>query len=199
MKKIKKHNLVRFNNSADLGTWYDNKYTEMDGGWKVGQEEALRLIEWAGFEKDGKTLLDIGCGDGDFISHITSYFKCTGIDLSAKAIEFATKRGILATFEVKDIENTTYPIWAFKYLTSIGSIEHVINLDKALSECYRIIEPGGRFLCMVPNERWQHFDQPQEQTHTDREWQKLFEKAGFITHAINRRGDLTDFLLLKPI
>lgn len=192
------HQLIEFDNSKDLGAWYDQKYTEMGGGWKVGEEEALRLIDWAGFDRSKTAkLLDIGCGDGDFVKQIDAYFDCTGIDLSAVGIEFASKMGLEAHFKVADIENTSYPIWSFKYLTSIGSIEHVINLDKALSECFRILMPQGKFLCMVPNELWKYLDQPQEQTHTDEEWSALFEKANFKIAKMNRRNDLTDFLLVK--
>jgi len=194
------HTLIQFNNSKDLGNWYDQKYTEMGGGWKIPQEEAIRLMAWADMTPDKeKTLLDIGCGDGDFLKHIHNYAKCTGIDLSSVGIEFATRMGIDAIFEVNNIENTGYAPRSFDYLTSIGSIEHVIDLDIALKECFRLLKRDGKFLCMVPNELWKYLDQPQEQTHTDQEWKIFFINAGFIIKKVNRRSDLTDFLLTKII
>jgi|SRR5581483_11259193 len=192
------HTLIKFDNSKDLGDWYNQKYTEMGGGWKIPKDEALRLMEWAGIPKDRtKRLLDIGSGDGDFIGHVADYAKCMGIDLSSVGVELASRMPVDAYFEVADIEDTGYASGVFDWLTSIGSIEHVINLPVALDECYRLLKDDGKFLCLVPNELWGYLDQPQEQTHTDEEWAKLFEAAGFIIEKVNRRNDLTDFLLKK--
>ena len=186
-------------NTKSIAEWYDNKYTEMNGGWKIGQDEALRLIEWAEFGHAFKyILLDIGCGDGDFVSYISDKFWCIGIDLSEVGIKYASDRGIKSSmFEVADIETLDYPNGYFDYLTSIGSIEHVENIDRALKSCFDLLIEGGKFLCMVPNELWIHKDQPSEQTHTDEEWTELFKKAGFKVLKVNRRNDLTDFLLTK--
>jgi len=191
------HVLVMFDNSRDLGKWYDQKYTEMGSGWSIPKEEALRLIQWAGFSLNQKKLLDIGSGDGDFISHIYDNFDCTGIDLSEVGVNFANNKGLQAKFEVMDIEQNSFKDEEFDYLTSIGSIEHVIDLDHALAECHRIVKDGGLFLCMVPNELWLYMDQPQEQTHTDEEWSEYFKRAGFEVIKMVRRSDLTDFLLKK--
>jgi ubiquinone/menaquinone biosynthesis C-methylase UbiE len=190
--------LIMFDNSKDLGAWYDKKYTEMGGGWKVGAEEANRLIDWAKLERGtGKSLLDIGCGDGDFLSHIYPDFICEGIDLSNVGIEFCRARGIGVTFWVQDIEQAFCKPERYDYLTSIGSIEHVVDLGKALARCYKILKPGGVFLVLAPNELWKYEDQPQEQTHTDEEWVELFEKAGFECTKQQRRADLTDFVFVK--
>jgi ubiquinone/menaquinone biosynthesis C-methylase UbiE len=196
------HELTKFKNSKDLGKWYDQKYTEMGGGWKVGQEEALRIIDWAEFAVDsGMDLLDIGCGDGDFIYYVCKYFQCWGIDLSAVGIKHAEKLELWpgTAFTVEDIEDTNFVSESFNYLTSLGSIEHCISIPKALAQCYRIMKNDGKFFVLVPNELWQHFDQPQETTHTDKEWAKLFTDAGFKIVKKNRRQDLTDFLLVKDI
>ena len=195
---MKSRSLIMFDNSKDLGNWYNKKYAEMGSGWSIPKEEALRLVEWAEFTKDKtKRLLDIGCGDGDFISHIIDYAICFGIDLSEYGIELAQKREIQgAFFSVGDIEQPG-DVPPFDYLTSIGSIEHCINIPKALKKCFEILKDDGKFLCMVPNELWLYDDQPQEQTHTDKEWSKLFIDAGFKIAKQNRRNDLTDFLLIK--
>lgn len=192
------HRLIKFENSTGLAEWYNDKYTEMGGGWKIPKEEALRLIDWADFEAHRvKSLLDIGCGDGDFLWHVGDLFDSDGIDLSSVGIGIAKKNVAFANFFVLDIEKSGFADNAFDYLASIGSIEHVVHLDVALKECYRIMKSDGKFLCLVPNELWTHMDQPQEQTHTDEEWIKLFNAAGFQVIKHNRRNDLTDFLLIK--
>ena len=195
--------MITFDNSTQLGEWYDKKYTEMGGGWKVGKEEALRLIKWAGFQSNiNSQLLDIGCGDGDFISHIDDKFTCIGIELSEVAWKLCKARRLNAYFYHQDIETISPHIFRdgrFDYITSIGSIEHCLDIDLALRNCHRILRDSGKFLVLVPNELWPHQDQPQEQTHTDKEWPKIFGQAGFIVAKVNRRNDLTDFLLVKKL
>jgi SAM-dependent methyltransferase len=169
----------------------------MGGGWKCGEEEANRLVDWAGFKKGkDKLLLDLGSGDGDFLLHLQDQFTCIGIDLSTVGVDFAKKSAVNAEFHVADIE-TYQHLPLFDYLATIGSIEHVIDLDRALKNCYKLLKDDGLFLALVPNELWIYEDQPQEQTHTDEEWAALFTKAGFKVMKQNRRSDLTDFLLSK--
>ncbi len=194
--------LIQFEKTEDLAAWYDQKYTEMGGGWSCPPEESNRLLDWAGIEVDKKKiLLDIGCGEGHFWEEASKRVFAMGIDISEVILKKAYSRYPAQlgkfTFQKVNIENTVFTSGHFDYLTSIGSIEHVINLDAALDECYRILNPKGKFLCLVPNELWPHMDQPQEQTHTDEGWTAIFKKAGFKIEKFNRRSDLTDFLLTK--
>ena len=193
------HQMIRFDNAQELGAWYDQKYTEMGGGWKIGEEGARRIMEWSGIVADqSKVLLDVGCGDGDFIRTAQQYVRCIGIDLSSVGIEYAKSMNLNAEFYVADIE-TYQHVPQVDYITSLGSIEHCISIPNALSRCFANLRNKGKFYCLVPNELWKHFDQPQETTHTDEEWSHLFTKAGFSIEKIERRSDLTDFLLRKDV
>lgn len=192
------HKLIKFDNTADLADWYDKKYIEMGGGWQIPREEAVRLIEWAEIDVEPtKSLLDVGCGHGYFTNFADEYVMATGIDISKTIITYARATFPETQFIKLDIEATLWPDHMFDYITSIGSIEHCINLDSALVECYRLLKNDGKFLVLVPNEQWQHFDQPQETTFTDYEWSRLFDACGFKVIKQNRRQDLTDFLLIK--
>lgn len=192
--------LIQFDNTRDLANWYDQKYQDMGGGWKIPEEEAVRLIKWAGIKKDKtKSLLDIGCGQGHFVSIANRYVRAGGIDLSRVVIKMAKETFPEMAFEVDDIEMElpTEVLGVLDYLTSIGSIEHCIDMKTALENCHKLLKPNGKFLVLVPNELWVHMDQPQEQTHTDEEWEDIFNDAGFIVTKSNRHNDLTDFLLVK--
>lgn len=192
------HQLIRFDNSEDLGKWYDEKYTEMGGGWKIGEEGANRILDWMGVKTNTmKLLLDVGCGDGDFIKTAANRVSCVGIDLSEVGINFAKEATPAAQFSVADVEVYKHNE-CFNYVVSLGSIEHCISIPKALKNIHdTLLAHDGIFYVLVPNEAWQHFDQPQETTHTDEEWAKLFTDAGFVIQEQRRNNDLSEFLLTR--
>lgn len=103
--------------------------------------------------KDGvNEILDVGCGDGRFISEISSYGfeRLKGIDISKKAIDFAKAFNPSLDFQVADITQM-YEKW--KAITCIECLEHIpdsmlsrfiIGLESNLAE-------GGRLYITVPS------------------------------------------------
>jgi cyclopropane fatty-acyl-phospholipid synthase-like methyltransferase len=199
-KTMNGHTFAVFDNSGDLGDWYDKQYTAMGDGWVVPRSAALSYIEFAEILKDNdKGLLDVGSGAGYFIEVAQEYVRCVGIELSTVGLEFAKKRVPTASWLKMDVEDMTFRGKEFDYVTSIGSIEHVINIDKAIREIYRVLKDDGKFFVWVPNETWIFEDQPHEQTHTDEEWIEIFEREGFKKVKIERRGDNTAILFVKEL
>ncbi len=193
------HQMIRFDNSVDLGKWYDQKYTEMGDGWECPREAALSYLEFMGIvdKQDNKTLLDVGCGAGHFIQTAQEFVDCLGIDLSYVAIHKAQERCPQSTFAIGNIEIHELGSERFDYITSVGSIEHCIDINAALWMIQRKLKDDGVFYALVPNEAWQHFDQPQETTHTDEEWETIFKHGGFKTVKFRRNGDISEFLLRR--
>jgi cyclopropane fatty-acyl-phospholipid synthase-like methyltransferase len=198
------HQMVRFDNSKDLGKWYDEKYTEMGGGWKIGEEGANKILDWIGVKPGSEgLLLDVGSGDGDFVRTSAQRIRSIGIDLSSVGVEYAVEFSKAmgqkdAEFLVADIEQYQH-MPTFDYITSLGSIEHCIHIHLALLSCFNNLKDNGLFYVLVPNEAWQHFDQPQETTHTDEEWTTLFTDAEFKVIDQKRNNDLSEFLLRKDL
>lgn len=189
--------LIQFDNTKDLASWYDQKYTEMGGGWSMMPETANEILEFIGITlpQPTKTLLDVGCGEGYFVQHVSSnFFKCVGIDISEVIVKKAQDRSPNDLFLAQDIE-TMSAIIKFDYITSVGSIEHCIDVNKALKKVKALLNEGGLFYALVPNEEWLHMDQPQEQTHADEEWTEMFTQAGFSIVKQRRNRDLSEFLL----
>jgi len=191
------HQLEAFTNSSDLGHWYDNKYTDMTDGWDCPREVALSYLGFMGVTQANKEkrLLDVGCGAGHFIKTAEELVSCVGIDLSSVGIELAKKRCPGSEFKVADIEVQDKELGQFDYITSVGSVEHCISIQSALSNIKNMLKPNGLFFALVPNEQWQHFDQPHETTHTDLEWRRIFDEAGLKEVAASRNQDLSLFLL----
>ncbi len=104
------------------------------------------------------TILDLGCGDGYFTLLLFKDKNLkikAGIDISKKYIHRAEKlnvrRQIYKTLEVANAHNLPYKEKSFSTVFSNCSIEHVLDLEKALREVYRVLEDNGRFIFTVPS------------------------------------------------
>jgi len=107
-------------------------------------------------------LLDVGCGDGDFIFRAKAMFKeCYGIDVSSLRIERAKERSkeILDGYNIRfcgcDIdEGIPFDDSFFDVVTCIAVLEHVFNPPNVLDEVRRVLKPSGIFIVQVPNIAW---------------------------------------------
>lgn len=192
--------LAGLNSTKEIGDWYDNKYREMGGAWNTPPEDCQKHINIIkGFlpEYDMFELLDLGCGGGHFISEAAKHFECTGIEASVVGIEECKKRVPEATFLEMDIEQMTFPDNSFDIVTSIGTLEHVINIPLAVSECYRVLSEGGIFYVYAPNHLWLHEDQPQETRMERDEWEKILTDAGFTCQYFEQVGDNNIYVATK--
>ena len=202
------HYLKKFKKTEDLGQWYDQKYTDMGGCWQTTREDCLKHIEYMGatdldLEKFLTiAILDVGFGNATLLqvlNDLDDSIITVGIEASEVAILLAhgTKsyliKGDIETFK----PSGPYIPRHYNFITSIGTIEHLIHLDKALKNIYKLLTPDGKFYVYAPNELWTFEDQPQEQTHTNGEWVDIFQKAGFNIIKYERDGNNTRFLMGK--
>jgi cyclopropane fatty-acyl-phospholipid synthase-like methyltransferase len=184
-----------YDNSKELGEWYDAKYLEMGDGWHTPAEEVNRHLDDIGvpFDKT-KVLLDVGCGAGHFLQEAIKRVMCAGIELSDVGLQHTALRAPRATLVKGDIATTTvFDETQFDFIVSIGSLEHIVDLPTALDKLRAMLKDDGKFYFYCPNELWMHFDQPNEQTHTDADWIGLFAAHGLFTHRFTRWNDNTAF------
>ena len=100
-------------------------------------------------------LIDVACGTGDiakfFLNRVnkSSYITCVdpnkGMIKKAKEKlgKFKNLSWIIASAEKLPLKDNSFDI----YTISFG-LRNTKNLDFALSEAYRVLKPGGRFLCL---------------------------------------------------
>lgn len=100
--------------------------------------------------------LEIGCGNGSFISNISSYgFKMTGIDISDKSVQVAQKNNPSAAISKKSLfdEKEKYDIvFCFEVL------EHIENDVEAIRKIPQLIKDGGFLICSVPAHASLYYD-----------------------------------------
>ena len=100
----------------------------------------------------GSRILDIGSGYGFFVNEL---FKCgfrnvTGIEPSCERREFAEKYGSAPVIDY-DINTPESEIGRFDLITLFHVLEHLSDPIAFLNKTRRLMEPGGIFVCEVPN------------------------------------------------
>jgi len=110
----------------------------------------------------GERLLDVGCGDGDFLFMAKDKFKqLYGVDISSMRIAKAKNRAREMFMENKfyffeqDVdEGLHFPDSFFDAVTCIAVLEHVFNPPRVVHEINRVLKIGGIFIVQVPNIAW---------------------------------------------
>jgi len=122
----------------------------IDVKWR---KNVLNLIA----ENKPKTILDVATGTGDLAIQFakkTNAEKIVGLDLSEGMLSIARKK--VANSEMNDTlefvkgdsEALLFPDNSFEAITVSFGIRNFENLEKGLSEIYRVMVPGGRFVIL---------------------------------------------------
>jgi len=131
----------------------------MDGadpnGWSAVAEDWARL--WGRFAEPcwtalldvagvgrGARVLDVGCGPGDFLAHLTDRgVSAAGIDPAPGMVAYARARVPGADLRGGDAEHLPWPDGAFDLVTAINALQFADDTMAALAELTRVTAPGG--------------------------------------------------------
>ena len=135
------------------------------------------------------SLLDIGCGVGDFLVHIKQQgWEVQGIEPSADAKQIAQSRLV---FLPKDpSEYAQFEDASFDVITLWHVLEHIDDLHFQTSEICRLLKPGGRLIIALPNfqsfdcqyykDKWAAWDVPRHLNHFSQQTiQSIITSTGF--------------------
>jgi len=117
----------------------------------------IRSLECRLFERIGELeepLLDLGCGDGHFAAYGYRRPPTVGIDMSESDVREARTRHVYQSLVVADASCMPFPDCAFATVTSNCVIEHIPDVEAAMAEISRVLQPGGRLLFGVPSDRF---------------------------------------------
>ena len=112
---------------------------------KYTLNQKLKLIN--SFQTSEKTLLDIGCGTGDFLKHCqNNNWIVTGVEPNTNARDLANQKLQTTLHSVlEDVQNT------YDVITLWHVLEHVADLDGYISQLKKLLKPNGRLVIAVPN------------------------------------------------
>jgi demethylmenaquinone methyltransferase / 2-methoxy-6-polyprenyl-1,4-benzoquinol methylase len=133
-----------------------DKYDLMNDLMSLGVHRVWKkkLIQWLNPQTNTK-LVDVASGTGDIAKLYLKETNFQGsvfcvdenqgmLDLSQKKFEnFSNTKWFCNNAEKLPFENNY-----FDYYTISFGIRNVENIDIALKEAYRVLKPGGRFLCL---------------------------------------------------
>lgn len=151
------------------------------------QRNRNRIRELLKHKNSGK-LLEIGCGEGNFIKMAERYFSVSGIDISEYALSKAKKlfgdKVNIGNVETINLQPNYYDV-----IVAFNLLEHLKNPKKVIEKLYSALKKDGILIGSVPN----NFgilgslatlisnltDKTHCSTFAPRVWRGYFESAGF--------------------
>lgn len=144
---------------AHDGEYHANMVTMLELIWGKGYMapggpgNVAKMLD--GIETEGKRVLDIGCGIGGPAFEMARIFRAevVGIDLEPALIERAkndaAKFGLKGrcSFQSVDVGVLPFPDQSFDIVVSAGAFTQTRSKNAILSECMRILRPGGYLSC----------------------------------------------------
>jgi len=151
---------------------FDRVYDQYDlmndfmsfGVHRLWKKSLLNIMNPATNQK----LIDVACGTGDiakiFLKHVNKSSNVTCVDPNKGMI----KKGKEKLDKYKNLnwiiahaEKLPVPDNSFDFYTISFGLRNTKNLNKALNEAYRVLKPGGRFLCLefskIQNQNLENF------------------------------------------
>jgi ubiquinone/menaquinone biosynthesis C-methylase UbiE len=126
----------------------------------------------------GKRVLDVGCGKGRFARLFLEREPAAeiwGLDISEEMLRFVpagihTRAGSMTDLPFED--------GFFDAAYATESLEHAVEIERAVSEICRVVKPGGRIAVIDKNARkWGRLETPEwERWFTRRELERLFRR-----------------------
>jgi len=149
--------------------WWQEGFTE--GADPEYAEQILPLAaRWLG---GARRVLDIGCGEGQ-VSRLAAAggARVVGVDYAWAQVDEARRRGGGPTYVRAAAGGLPFARGAFDHVVACLVFEHIRDVDDAIAEVARVLEPGGRFtfflnhpLIQTPGSGWiddQVLDPPEQ-------------------------------------
>jgi 2-polyprenyl-3-methyl-5-hydroxy-6-metoxy-1,4-benzoquinol methylase len=113
--------------------------------WKWEYDMALKQVN------PGDKVLEIGCGQGDFIAKLQKDgATCMGLEFNDAALAMCEKKGL-------DVKNETIQKHAinnhekYNVVCSFQVMEHIAEIGEALKASLDVLKTGGKLIISVPN------------------------------------------------
>lgn len=127
----------------ELARFYDRTYS-----WKDyrGECRSIRRLAERWGPRPARTLLDVGCGTGAHLEHLSRWFECTGVDSSPAMLRAARRklprlRWVQAAMPDFDLRRT-YDV-VICLFSAIGYVRSANALRATLRTFARHLSPGG--------------------------------------------------------
>ena len=159
--------------------------------------------------KPDSKILEIGCGIGTIVSVLSSQgYDITGMDISREAIAYGLKKYGDIKLQAQPAEALSYENESFDIVLSFDLFEHIAQVDRHVSEVWRVLRPGGYYLFQTPNKysnvtftilskgslKWRSKSHPS--LHTARQLRQRLAKHGFEVQFV-KMNPINEFTIRK--
>jgi 2-polyprenyl-3-methyl-5-hydroxy-6-metoxy-1,4-benzoquinol methylase len=184
----KAENLSDYYRSDDYISHTDTKRNLLEWVYHLVRNFSLKrkvnLIN--SFQLETKTLLDIGCGTGDFLEFAKKdNWQIIGIEPNKKARQIANSKTQNSVYTIEHLESLKAN--SFDVITLWHVLEHLPNLEAHTALFKHLLKPNGKLVIAVPNYRsydaqyyknfWAAYDVPRHLWHFSKTAMgKLFER-----------------------
>ena len=139
---------------------------------KITLKKKLNLINY--YSKEKGTLLDVGCGTGDFLEFsMQNGWSVLGIEPNEQARHIANKKTNNTVYNSEHLLKLKHH--SFDIITLWHVLEHLPNLEEHISIFNKLLKPNGTLIIAVPNYKsydakfyktyWAAFDVPRHLWH----------------------------------
>ena len=165
--------LENYYKSEDYISHTDSKKSTLDKVYQSVKNYTLKrkLSLINSFKTEGKNILDVGAGTGDFLNVCKNNgWNAVGVEPSIDARNIANEKGVVLKEDLFQIENKKFDV-----ITLWHVLEHVEMLSDYISKLKELLSDDGRLVIAVPNHKsydakyykefWAAFDVPRHLWH----------------------------------
>jgi len=97
-------------------------------------------------------ILEVGCGTGNFSTHLAKYGNLTAVDINQDYVKQAKKKVENGEVGIGDIEKDQYFFGNKKFNTIVclNVLEHIKNDDQAIKNIHALLTKDGFLILLVP-------------------------------------------------
>ncbi len=118
---------------------------------KLGLKDA-GFDQWEDSLRSKGPALDIGCATGALIGWLSGRnWRAEGLEICSASAERARSRGLIV--HQVPLEDAGLVEGSYSFIHASHVIEHLNDPRSFVREVYRLLIPGGAFLCVTPNTR----------------------------------------------
>ena len=112
----------------------------------------MRLLQQHVQQAPGRRVLDAGCAKGRFLKTLSpETYELHGIDFAESFVKVAKTNAPNAEITLGSVTDLPYADGSFDFVYCFEVLQHVPDLERALSELARVLAPEGRLLICDKN------------------------------------------------
>ena len=183
-------------------------------GLEAGKEERgnlqtnLEFLAESGLLKQNDKILEIGCGIGSVVFELSRQeYDVIGTDISGEAIAYGLKKYGDVKLQVQPAEILQFGDETFDIVLSFDLFEHIAQIDRHVSEVFRVLRADGYYLFQTPNKysnmifetlltkslKWRR---AHPSLHTPAQLRQRLAKHGFETRFV-KMNPINEFTIKK--